>query len=58
MTIYDAEQTAQYAIGLPVANFNTAAAGVDGTNTVNIYDAFLIAEYAVGIINKFPVHQQ
>ena len=31
------------------------AAEVDGTGKVDIYDAYLIAEYAVGLITKFPV---
>jgi hypothetical protein len=44
------------AIGLAVANFNSANAQVDGGSSVNIYDAFLIAEYAIGKIDKFPVH--
>lgn len=57
VTIYDAELTAQKAIGLTVANFNISNAEVDGTGRVDIYDAFLIAEYAVGLINKFPVQQ-
>jgi len=55
VTINDAELTAQYAIGLPVANFILTNAEVDGNKYVNIDDAFLIAEYAVGLISKFPV---
>jgi len=54
VNIYDAELTAQYAIGNTVAGFNTAAAEVDGTGKVNVYDAFLIGEYAVGSISKYP----
>jgi hypothetical protein len=55
VNIYDAELTAQKAIGLSVTGFIPANAEVDGSGTVNIYDAFLIAEYAVGLITKFPV---
>lgn len=55
-TIADAEATAQYAIGLSVANFNSANAKVDGNSTVDIYDAYLIAEYTAGLINQFPAH--
>jgi hypothetical protein len=55
VTIADAELTAQVAVGLTVSNFNTTAAEVDGKSTVDIYDAFLIAEYVAGLITKFPV---
>lgn len=46
---------AQYVIGLPVSNFNIAAADVSGDGKVTIYDAYLIAQYAMGRINEFPV---
>jgi hypothetical protein len=55
VTIADAELTAQAAVGLPVANFISANAKVDGKSMVNIYDAFLIAEHVSGLISKFPV---
>jgi flagellar hook assembly protein FlgD len=55
VNINDAEMTAQETIGLNVPNFISANAEVDGTKTVDIYDAFLIAEYAIGLITKFPV---
>jgi len=55
VTIEDAELTAQKAIGIQVQNFNTAAALVDGGSSVDINDAFLIAEYAIKKITSFPL---
>ena len=54
VTIVDAELTAQEAIGVQVSGFITANALVDGGTTVDINDAFLIAEYAVRKITSFP----
>jgi hypothetical protein len=53
VSLKDAELTAQDAIGLPVA-INTTAAKVDGKAQVDIYDAFLIAQYVIGNIADFP----
>jgi len=57
VSIVDAELTAQVAVGIQLpagTNFNTAAAEVDGLKTVDINDAFLIAEYAIKKISTFP----
>ncbi len=54
VNLYDASLVAQYAIALPVANFNDVVADVSGDGNVNLYDASLIAQYAVGLITKFP----
>jgi hypothetical protein len=57
VTLLDSELTAQDAIGLSVASFIPANAEVDGTGTVDIYDAYLIAEYAAELITQFPAQQ-
>ncbi len=57
VNLYDASLVAQYAIALPVANFNADVADVSGDGNVNLYDASLIAQYAVGLITKFPREQ-
>ena len=54
VTIVDAELTAQEAIGIQVSGFNKTNALVDNGSSVDINDAFLIAEYAVGKITTFP----
>jgi hypothetical protein len=55
VTVYDAQLTAQYAVGFPVS-INTTNAKVDGKSAVDIYDAYLITEYAAGLITNFPVN--
>jgi hypothetical protein len=55
VTLYDAELTAQAAVGLiTLTSTQQQAADVDGKGATNIYDAYLIAEYAAGLITKFP----
>jgi hypothetical protein len=49
----DAVLTTEYLAGQSNPSFNLTNAEVDGQNTVDIYDVFLIAEYAVGEITKF-----
>ncbi len=55
VNIYDASLVAQYAIGIPVVNFNVDVADVSGDGNINLYDASLIAQYAVGLITKLPM---
>jgi hypothetical protein len=56
VTIADAELVAQSFMGLKtLSTAQQTEAEVDGKNSVDIYDAFLIAEYAAGLISKFPV---
>jgi len=54
VSIVDAEETAQEAIGVDVPGFITANALVDNGTSVDINDAYLIAEYAVKKITTFP----
>jgi hypothetical protein len=52
--ILDALFTARYYVGLPVQQFNPAAADVDCNQKVTITDALFIAFYYVGIGYQFP----
>lgn len=53
VSVADALLVAQDVVGITTLTpFQQTEAEVDGTTTVNIYDAFLIAEYTAGIITK------
>jgi lysophospholipase L1-like esterase len=49
--IVDALLIAQYYVGLPVSNFNSAVADVTKDNTIDIIDALRIAQCYVGMIS-------
>ncbi|MBN1698902.1 MAG: VWA domain-containing protein [Spirochaetales bacterium] len=54
VNIVDALLTAQYSVGLPLSNFDAAAADVNGDGAASIIDSLLIAQYYVGMISSFP----
>jgi len=54
VTPYDASLTAQFALDLyPFTNEQQKAADVNGDNQATVFDAALIAQYSVGLIDAF-----
>ena len=41
-------------MGLHPGNFDSSVANVDGSGSIDIVDALLIAQYYVGLSNEFP----
>lgn len=55
ITPFDASMTARYALSLyTFTNSQVAAADVDNNGSATVYDAALMAQYAVGLISDFP----
>jgi len=55
ITPLDASITARFALSLfTLTNDQQKAADVDNNNNATVYDAALIAQYSVGLINSFP----
>ncbi len=52
VTIVDALQIAQYYVGIPVTNFNSAVADVNCDGSITIVDALRVAQYYVGLITS------
>jgi beta-glucosidase len=50
--IVDALLIAQYYVGLPVSNFNTAVADTNCNGTIDIVDALRVAQYYVGLLTS------
>jgi hypothetical protein len=53
VNIVDALRIAQYYIGMPVGNFNTAVADVNCDSKIDIVDALLVARFYIGIVTGF-----
>lgn len=55
ITPFDASITARYALSLySLTNAQQKAADVDGNNLATVFDAALMAQYSVGLIDSFP----